>query len=84
MIEDEGYTQWSNAEVSCLLSLWGEETVQAKMQGCYRNKSVFEDISRDMGRHGLSAFFSAAPYETNVLLIFFVDFSKYCGKQNTV
>ncbi|XP_042578926.1 leucine-rich repeat extensin-like protein 5 [Cyprinus carpio] len=22
------------------------------MQGCYRNKSVFEDISRDMGRHG--------------------------------
>jgi len=56
-MEDEGYTQWSNAKVSCLLSLWGEETVQAKMQGCYRNKSVFKDISRDMGRHGLSAFF---------------------------
>uniref|UniRef100_A0A3B3IG73 Myb/SANT-like DNA-binding domain-containing protein n=1 Tax=Oryzias latipes TaxID=8090 RepID=A0A3B3IG73_ORYLA len=51
-MEDEGYTQWSNAEVSCLLSLWGDETVQAKLQGCYRNKSLYEDISRDMGKHG--------------------------------
>ena len=83
MIEDEGYTQWSNAEVSCLLSLWGEETVQAKMQGCYRNKSVFEDISRDMGRHGLSAFFSAVRDQC-FADFFFVDFSIYYGKQNTV
>uniref|UniRef100_A0A3P9JJV0 Myb/SANT-like DNA-binding domain-containing protein n=1 Tax=Oryzias latipes TaxID=8090 RepID=A0A3P9JJV0_ORYLA len=51
-MEDKGHTQWSNAEVSCLLSLWGDETVQAKLQGCYRNKSLYEDISRDMGRHG--------------------------------
>ncbi len=43
-MEDEGSVQWSNSEVLCLLSLWGEEAVQAKMQGCYRNKSVFEDI----------------------------------------
>uniref|UniRef100_A0A8C7Y6B5 Myb/SANT-like DNA-binding domain-containing protein n=1 Tax=Oryzias sinensis TaxID=183150 RepID=A0A8C7Y6B5_9TELE len=40
-MEDEGYTH-----------LWGDETVQAKLQGCYQNKSLYEDISRDMGKHG--------------------------------
>ncbi len=29
-MEDEGSVQWSNSEVLCLLSLWGEEAVQAK------------------------------------------------------
>lgn len=45
-------TLWSNAEVSCLVSLWGEDTVQGKKQGCDRNKSVFEDIADEMVRRG--------------------------------
>jgi len=51
--------------------------VQAKMQDCYRNKSVFEDISRDMRHHFkrswlqcLSSPLFSPPYETNVLMTF--------------
>lgn len=52
VMEDEGSVQWNKSKVVCLLSLWGKETVKAKMQGCYRNKSVFEYISTEMGKRG--------------------------------
>jgi len=44
-MEEENAGQWSTAEVACLLTLWGEQSVQDKIKGSYRNKSVFKDIT---------------------------------------
>lgn len=44
-IEDISSDQWTPAEFTCLLSLWGVESVQPKIKGLYQNKSVYEDIS---------------------------------------
>lgn len=38
--EDKNPGQWSTTEVTRLLSLWGEQSVQDKIKGSYRNKSV--------------------------------------------
>lgn len=51
-MEDENTGQWSTAEVICLISLWGEQSVQDKIKGSYRNKSVFEDLSAAMAEQG--------------------------------
>nr|BBA49219.1 zinc finger and SCAN domain-containing protein 29-like [Oryzias latipes] len=45
-------TRWSDDEVKCLLSLWGDETMQTELQDHYHNKFLFEDISTNMGRQG--------------------------------
>ncbi|CAM4569479.1 unnamed protein product [Leuciscus chuanchicus] len=51
-MEEENAGQWSMAEVIYLLTLWGEESVQDKIKGSYRNISVFEDISAAMAEQG--------------------------------
>ena len=35
-------------EVHKLIKLWGDDTVQAQLEGCHRNIQVYERISRDM------------------------------------
>uniref|UniRef100_A0A8C2B7V8 Myb/SANT-like DNA-binding domain-containing protein n=1 Tax=Cyprinus carpio TaxID=7962 RepID=A0A8C2B7V8_CYPCA len=51
-MEEDSAGQWSMAEVTCLLTLWGEESVQDKIKVSYRNKSVFKDISAAMSEQG--------------------------------
>ncbi|KAL0149633.1 hypothetical protein M9458_055160 [Cirrhinus mrigala] len=51
-MEEESVGQWSAPEIAYLLTLWGEESVQDKIKGSYRNKSVFEDISAAMAEKG--------------------------------
>ena len=40
--------QWSDEETRRLIQLWGEEDVQAQLEGCKRNKAVYERLARSM------------------------------------
>ena len=35
---------------STLISIWGDGFIQAKLEGPYRNRSLFEDIAKQMNR----------------------------------
>ena len=39
---------WSEEETSKLIDLWGDDVIQAQLEGCKRNREVFEKISRGM------------------------------------
>ena len=44
---------WSDNEVLQLISFWGEEGVQAQLEGSKRNKYVYEKISKTLARNGI-------------------------------
>ena len=37
-----------------LLELWGEEGIQAQLEGCTRNKHIYEKIAKSMEDSGYS------------------------------
>ena len=39
---------WRDEETKKLIEVWGEEDIQAQLEGCTRNKAVYEKISREM------------------------------------
>ena len=39
---------WSDEETLKLIEVWGDETIQAQLEGCKRNKDVYQKISREM------------------------------------
>ena len=41
-------SMWSEGETSKLINLWGDDVIQAQLEGCKRNREVFEKISRGM------------------------------------
>ncbi len=43
---------WSDVEVFKLVEIWGEEEIQALLEGCTRNKQVYEKIAREMVEAG--------------------------------
>jgi len=43
---------WSDNEVTCLITLWNDDVVQEKLEGCKKNRDVFERISKDMRQAG--------------------------------
>ena len=43
---------WSDEETFKLVELWGEEEIQALLEGCTRNKHVYDKIARGMGEAG--------------------------------
>ena len=43
---------WSDEETIKLVELWGEEEIQALLEGCTRNKHVYDKIARGMGEAG--------------------------------
>ena len=45
---------WRDDECFKLIALWGEENVQAQLEGCRRNKHVYENISKEMSDAGYS------------------------------
>uniref|UniRef100_A0A3Q3IDP8 Myb/SANT-like DNA-binding domain-containing protein n=1 Tax=Monopterus albus TaxID=43700 RepID=A0A3Q3IDP8_MONAL len=45
--------QWKDGDVHNL-STWGENAMQAKLEGSYRNRAVFESVSKEMAERGHS------------------------------
>ena len=36
---------WPEHETLCLISIWGEDSIQAQIEGCTRNKEVYDRIA---------------------------------------
>lgn len=43
---------WSTEETTTLISIWGEESVQSRLDSAHRNRHIFEQIARDMSENG--------------------------------
>eukprot|EP00118_Oscarella_pearsei_P021030 m.233713 g.233713 ORF g.233713 m.233713 type:complete len:108 (+) comp40097_c1_seq2:310-633(+) len=43
---------WSESEVKCLINLWGEDAVQAQLEGCKRNSEVYRNLAAQMEENG--------------------------------
>ena len=52
MENSDGVSQWRESEVLDLISIWGDTSIQAKLEGSYRNRSVFEKIAHEMEERG--------------------------------
>ena len=51
-------TLWEDSEVDALIAVWGEEDIQAKVNGATQNIKVFEAIAqkvKDLGFEGRTA-----------------------------
>lgn len=52
---------WSTEETRTLISIWGDESVQSRLDSAHRNRHIFEQIACEMSekgamtRHGSSA-----------------------------
>ena len=51
---------WSDEEVLALLDIWSDETVQAELEGAYRNDHMFRRIMSELTVHGFNAMQSSA------------------------
>ena len=45
---------WQDGETIKLLDLWSEENVQVLLEGCTRNKTVYDKLAEDMAGYGYS------------------------------
>ena len=45
---------WPEHETLCLISIWGEDSIQAQIEGCTRNKEVYDRIAEQMREEGYS------------------------------
>ena len=43
---------WSDSETLKLIELWSDDDLQSQLEGCKRNRAVFESISRRMNEAG--------------------------------
>ena len=43
---------WSDDETLKLIDIWGEDTIQAQLEGCKRNKMVYDRIARQLTADG--------------------------------
>ena len=43
---------WTDEETYKLIELWGEDKIQAELEGCKRNAHIFEKIAREMAGAG--------------------------------
>ena len=48
----ENMAYWCDKETFKLIELWGEDKIQAQLEGCKRYKEVFVAISRKMEEAG--------------------------------
>ena len=44
---------WTDAEVFQLISCWAEEGIQEQLEGCKRNKHIYERLSRNLAEHNI-------------------------------
>lgn len=52
MVESSDISQWRDSEVLDLISISGDSSTQAKLEGSYRNRAVFENIATEMTERG--------------------------------
>ena len=45
-------SSWKDEEVYKLIKLWGEDTIQAQLEGCKHNREVYEKIAKAMKEAG--------------------------------
>ena len=45
---------WTEAETKALLSVWGSEQIQSELDGVVRNKNIYERISNQLNKSGVS------------------------------
>ena len=43
---------WTEGEMLCLIRLWGEDSIQAQIEGCRRNREVFARLAGQMREEG--------------------------------
>ena len=45
-------SSWTDDETFHLIDVWGDETIQALLEGCTRNRHVYEKIARELEEAG--------------------------------
>lgn len=48
---------WDKQETRKLIEIWGEDNIQSQLEGCHRNKEVYQRIARKMGEEGFERTF---------------------------
>lgn len=48
---------WSKQETLKLIEIWGDDRIQAQLEGVHRNQDVFNKITREMGKSGFDRTF---------------------------
>ena len=44
--------EWLESETLCLIQLWGEESIQAQIEGCKHNKEISAKLAAQMEEEG--------------------------------
>lgn len=58
---------WSNDETQTLISIWGEESIQGKLDKAHWNCDVFERISPETSEFGYEKPGNSAAEESNCI-----------------
>ena len=48
---------WSKEETLRLIEIWGDDRIQAQLEGVHRNQDVFTKIAREMSESGFERTF---------------------------
>ena len=54
LVDMASSVHWTEAETKALLSVWGSEQIQSKLDGVVRNKNIYERISNQLKKNGVS------------------------------
>ena len=52
IVEMAARVDWSESETVKLIEVWGEESIQSELEGCKRNKQVYDKIARELKAAG--------------------------------
>ena len=44
---------WKDIETYKLIELWSDETIQEQLEGCKKNKDIYDKLSREMENAGI-------------------------------
>ena len=80
MVSASGAT-WSKTETFKLISIWGQEEVQQKLQECKKNKSIYEEIAKQMKEAGCERTFQQCRDKIKKLN---VDYKKVKDKKKKI
>ena len=47
-------SHWTESETKALISIWGSEEVQEKLDGVVRNRNIYETISWELSKAGIN------------------------------
>ena len=58
---------WSKEETLQLIEIWGDDSVQAQLEGVHRNQDVFTKIAREMSESGFERTFQQCRHKLKKL-----------------